>query len=123
MPVHRKVGYAYLRDHLNTGAFEPERPARVYPVHKFVAMPQCLQVPEASAPGPDAAPLEHLLFALKHEYLDLQAALLALKKIEAAPLVAQFSAAPSSRFLQQACFLWEIANEQALEAPLAKNRR
>ena len=120
MPVHRKVGYAYLRDHLNTGAFEPERPARVYPVHKFVAMPQCLQVPEASAPGPDAAPLEHLLFALKHEYLDLQAALLALKKIEAAPLVAQFSAAPSSRFLQQACFLWEIANEQALEAPLAK---
>lgn len=120
MAHHRKIGYAHLRDRLNTGALEPARPAKVYPVQKFVPLAECLQVPELSAPSADASPLEHLLFALKHEDLDLQAAILALKKIDAAPLVAQFAAAPSSRFLQQACFLWEIANHQSLDAPLAK---
>lgn len=120
MPYHRKVGYAHLRDHLNTGAFDPACPARVYPVQKLVRLADCLQVPEHAAPAADASPLEHLLFALKHEELDLQAAILALKKIDPAPLVAQFSAAPSSSYLQQACFLWEIANKQTLNAPTAK---
>lgn len=120
MAHHRKVGYAYLRDHLNTGAFEPARPAKVYPVQKLVRMADCLQVPEQAAPSADASPLDHLLFALKHEELDLQAAILALKKIDPAPLVTQFTQATSSSYLQQACFLWEIANKQTLEAPPAK---
>ncbi|UUE95330.1 hypothetical protein [Comamonas thiooxydans] len=64
--------------------------------------------------------MEHLLFALKHEELDLQAAILALKKIDPVPLVEQFSQATSSSYLQQACFLWEIANQQTLNAPPAK---
>jgi hypothetical protein len=34
--------------------------------------------------------------------------------------VEQFSQATSSSYLQQACFLWEIANQQTLNAPPAK---
>lgn len=120
MAHHRKVGYAHLRQALDTAAFESACPAKVYPVQKFVCLADCLQVPEHAAPPTNATPLEHLLFALKHEALDLQAAILALKKIEAAPLVQQFSQAPGSRYLQQACFLWELANRQALDAPEAK---
>ena len=120
MAHHRTVGYAHLRERLHTGAFATMCPAKVYPVQKLVRLAECLQVPESAAPPPDATVLEHLLFALKHEDLDLQAALLALKKMDAAPLVAQFSAAPSSRYLQQACFLWEIAHQQTLDAPPAK---
>ena len=97
MAHHRTVGYAHLRERLHTGAFATMCPAKVYPVQKLVRLAECLQVPESAAPPPDATVLEHLLFALKHEDLDLQAALLALKKMDAAPLVAQFSAAPSSR--------------------------
>ncbi len=76
MAHHRKVGYAHLRERLSTGAFEPSQPAKVYPVQKFVRLSDCVQVPEHSAPASDASALEHLLFALKHEELDLQAAIL-----------------------------------------------
>lgn len=120
MAHHRKVGYAHLRERLSTGAFEPSQPAKVYPVQKFVRLSDCVQVPEHAAPASDASALEHLLFALKHEELDLQAAILALKKIDPVPLVEQFSQATSSSYLQQACFLWEIANQQTLNAPPAK---
>lgn len=122
MPIYRTVGYAHLRHALNTGAFEPSCPARVYPVQKMLRLADCLQVPEHVAPKPDAPPLEHLLFALKHETLDLQAAILALKKIEPAPLVQQFTQASGSRYLQQACFLWELAHGQTLQAPEAKGQ-
>lgn len=120
MAQHRKVGYAYLHQALGTAAFESACPARVYPVQKFVRLANCLQVPEHAAPPADAAPLEHLLFALKHEDLDLQAAILVLQKIEASPLVQLFAQSPGSRYLQQACFLWELANQRTLDAPEAK---
>ena len=120
MPIYRTVGYAHLDHALNTGAFEPSCPARVYPVQKMLRLADCLQVPEHVAPKPDAPPLEHLLFALKHETLDLQAAILALKKIDPASLVQQFTQASGSRYLQQACFLWELAHGQTLQAPEAK---
>lgn len=119
MAHHRKVGYAYLREALGTNAFEPAYPARVYPVQKFVRLAEVLQVPESAAPAADATPLEHLLFALKHEDLDLQAAVLALQKIPAQPLVQQFAQTPGGRYLQQACFLWELAHRQKLDAPEA----
>jgi hypothetical protein len=65
------------------------------------------------APASDA-PLDHLLFALKHEGLQLQAAVLALKKIDRNDLGQAFAKSPSSAYLRQICFLWELANGDVL---------
>ncbi|MFG6416966.1 Fic family protein [Roseateles sp. DC23W] len=73
-----------------------------------------LLVPPAVAPDGDD-PLTHLLFALKHEGMNLQAAILALKKIPAQSVAQAFQRSPSSGYARIACYLWEIANGQRLE--------
>lgn len=73
-----------------------------------------LQVPAHVAPQGDDS-LEHLLFALKHEGLEMQAAILALKKIDGAQVVDAFSKSPSSHYIRQAGYLWELANKRELE--------
>jgi hypothetical protein len=75
--MHGKlIGYEFLRDLLGTSAFPCVRPARESSVTKVAALPDMLAVPVSVAPDSDA-PLDHLLFALKHEGLQLQATLLA----------------------------------------------
>ncbi len=107
------VGYEFLRTHLATGAFEPNRVAVVAPVTKVVASGDRLQVPAQVAPSTDD-PLAHLLFALKHEGLDLQAAILALKHIPASPVATAFAHSPGSAYLRQIGYLWELAHGQQL---------
>jgi hypothetical protein len=77
-------------------------------------MADVLAVPASVAPTSDA-PLEHLLFALKHEGLQLQAAILALKKMDGREVGRAFAGRPSSAYLRQICFLWEWANAKFLE--------
>lgn len=108
------VGYEFLREHLNTGAIPLARPAAIFPVTKVMAMGDYLQVPAAVAP-PGDAPLEHLLFALKHEGLEMQAAILALKRINGADVVEAFTKSPSSHYVRKVGFLWELANKRELE--------
>jgi hypothetical protein len=109
----RLVGYEFLKDVLGTTAFQKERPARVSAVTKVAEMPGFLAVPAAVAPSGDD-PLGHLQFALKHEGLDLQAAILALKRIDKHPVGQAFVNSPSSLYGRQIAFLWELANGQQL---------
>lgn len=108
------VGYEFLREALGTGAFPLARPAAVFAVTKVTPMGDYLQVPAHVAPAGED-PLEHLLFALKHEGLEMQAAVLALKKIEGARVAQAFAASPSSQYLRLAAYLWELANQRELE--------
>ncbi len=108
------IGYEYLKDLLGTSAFSLERPARVSSITKVTAMTDALAVPSSVAPTSDA-PLEHLHFALKHEGLALQAAILALKRIDGRDVGQAFQSSPSSTYLRQICYLWELANGVALE--------
>lgn len=108
------VGYEFLKDLLGTSAFSLERPARVSSVTKVTAMTDTLTIPSSVAPTSDA-PMEHLHFALKHEGLQLQAAILALKKMEGKDVGQAFKNSPSSAYLRQICFLWEMANGIPLE--------
>lgn len=77
-------------------------------------MADMLAVPPHVAPSSDA-PLEHLHFALKHEGLQLQAAILALKKVDRADVGEAYTKNTSSSYWRQICFLWELANGQILE--------
>ena len=108
------VGYEFLRERLTTGAFPLARPAAIFPVTKVTAMADYLQVPGQVAPATDA-PLEHLLFALKHEGLEMQAAVLALQRISGTDVGSTFLQSPSSAYLRQVCYLWELANGKELE--------
>lgn len=67
----RLLGYEFLRDHFKLSAFPCARPARVGSVTKVVQRADALEVPASVAPS-SQDPLEHLLFALKHEGVNLQ---------------------------------------------------
>lgn len=110
----RLIGYEFLKDLLGTSAFLLERPARVSTVTKVTVMADALAVPASVAPTSDA-PLEHLHFALKHEGLQLQAAILALKQIDRQDVGNAFQKSPSSAYVRQICYLWELANGVCLE--------
>ena len=108
------IGYEFLKDLLRTSAFPLNRPARGSSVSKVTTMTDSLAVPLTVAPTGNA-PLEHLLFALKHEGLQLQAAILALKKTDPNEVGQAFAKSPSSAYLRQICFLWELANGMLLD--------
>ena len=108
------VGYEFLREHLATNAFPLSRPAAIFPVTKVTSVANYLQVPAQVAPATDA-PLEHLLFALKHEGLEMQATVLALQKISHTDVGMAFLQSPSSTYMRQVCYLWELANGKKLE--------
>lgn len=116
----RAVGYEFLRESLETGAHPQSRPAAVYPVIKITPMADYLQVPNHVAPPVEAPALDHLLFALKHEVFDIQASILALKRINGQELTAVFEQAPSSVYIRKACYLWEIANGVELQCGRAE---
>lgn len=109
----RVLGYGFLRESLGLSAFPVRVPARVAPVTRVSRSGDFLAVPEATAPARDD-PLDHLLFALKHEGTNLQVALLALKKIPEVLVAHEFAKAPGSRFARTAAYLWEIAQGRRL---------
>lgn len=78
------VGYEFLRQHLHLSAFACTRPARIGNVTKVTQRPDRLDVPAAVAPA-SQAPLAHLLFALKHEGINLQVLAQSLPQIAADP--------------------------------------
>ncbi len=111
----RFIGYEFLRESLGLTAFAPEITAQVGRVTRVTAFGDgIIAVPQHVAPA-SADPLEHLLFALKHEDLNLQIAVLALQNISGASVAKEFIARPTSQYARLAGFLWELANDTALQ--------
>ncbi len=108
------VGYAYLKQHLRLSAFGPERAAAIAPVTRITHTPDAVLVPSHVAPASDA-PLEHLLFALKHEGIDMQLLAQSLRAIPASAMQQAIRAAPSGKYIRLACYLWETFNRHSLE--------
>jgi hypothetical protein len=65
------VGYQFLCESLGLNVFAPERPAIVKPVTRVEPTDGFLAIPRNVAPE-SGDPIEHILFALKHEGVDLQ---------------------------------------------------
>lgn len=108
------VGYEFLRRKLKLSAFPLSCPARVAPVQRILTMPNDgLQVPRAVAPKSEA-PIEHVLFALKHEDINLQVLAQAMPHIAPADVLTRLRETPSSLYARQACFLWEWFSGQEL---------
>ena len=113
------IGYEFLREKLATNAFALSRTAIIAPVSRVTDTGQLLQVPASVAPRQEDSPLAHLLFALKHEGLEMQAAILALKKIPATDVLDAFRSSPSSVYLRMTGYLWELAHRKELTCDTA----
>ncbi|WP_416772705.1 Fic family protein [Pseudomonas sp. RHF3.3-3] len=100
------AGYAWLQDGLRLSAFPLRQPARVQPVTRLERIGGTLAVPPGMAPAPDDL-LGHVLFALKHEGVNLAILAQALPQIPAAALETELHNAPNGIYIRKACFLYE----------------
>jgi len=111
------VGYEFLRESLGLSAFEPPRPALIKPVTRIEPADTFLAVPRDVAPE-SGDPLEHTLFALKHEGVNLQILAEALPKIDASSLLAGLRRQPTGGYIRTACYLWErLTGNQLTDLP------
>lgn len=115
----RYVGYEFLRESLGLKAFQQPPLARVGSVTRVSPFGEdILAIPAGVAPDGDD-PLDHLLFALKHEAMNLQTAMLTLQRIPSGALTAAFEARPTGQYTRLAAFLWEQANQAELPSAVA----
>jgi len=108
------LGYAYLHAHLRLTAFEPAQHARLGSVTRVTATADGLLVP-AQVAGKTQTLLDHVLFALKHEGVNMQVLAQALPKLPAHEMVAGICAAPTGVYIRVACFLWEFFSGTELQ--------
>ncbi|MBW8824721.1 MAG: hypothetical protein JF567_11005 [Xanthomonadales bacterium] len=100
------MGYEYVRSSLDLPIFEVSRPALVKPVTRIMASAEALGVPAAMAPA-DGDLVAHLLFALKHEGVNLQVLAGASKHLAGADLAAALAATPNGQYVRMLCSTWE----------------
>ena len=100
------IGYEFLRAQLGLAAFELVHPARVRPVSRVLDTLDELQVPRLVAPKTDLL-VDHLLFALKYEGIELQILAEALPKIAGGDLIVRLRESPTGAYIRKACCLWE----------------
>jgi hypothetical protein len=109
------VGYEYLRRSLGLPVPPVQRPATVQPVIRVgPGAHDTLAIPALVAPQGDD-PLEHLLFALKHEGTNLLVLHHVLQAIPGERMVQELRKTPTGRFLRKAGYLWEHVNGKTLD--------
>lgn len=111
------VGYAFLRESLDLPVFEIAKPAMVKPVTRITDFGHLIGVPAAVAPA-DEGLLNHLMFALKHEGINLQLLAAAMEHVTADELRDTFAKAPAGQYVRMLCSIWEhFRGQPLLEAP------
>jgi hypothetical protein len=107
------AGYACLQDKLQLSAFPLHQPARLQPVTRIERIGDTLAVPPGIAPASDDL-LGHVLFALKHEGINLTILAQALPQISAQALETELQKAPNGIYIRKACFLYEAFTGEGL---------
>ena len=108
------VGYAHLINAMGLKAIGVKTPALVQPVTRIERINGALAVPQAVAPEAGDF-LAHIIFALKHEGVNLSILAQALPRIEGQLLVEAITQSPSSGYLRKVCFLWEVYSGALLD--------
>ena len=86
----------------------------IKPVTRISMIGDCLAVPHAVALAVDSV-LEHILFALKHEGINLGILAQALEVVSADSLLRELEKAPNGLFIRKVCYLWEGSTRQRLD--------
>jgi Fic/DOC family len=111
------IGYELLASRVALRMPPLARLAKVRPVTRIEPMADLLAVPRHVAPPDTASILEHALFALKHEGLQVALLLEALRLVSAEELGSALAAQRTGIYLRKAAFLWEKAHGRALPLP------
>ena len=115
------IGYEFIAARVTdfTGLRLPpvQRPAQLRPVTRIEPLADLLAVPRHVAPADDATLLDHVLFALKHEDLQLHLLLEALRLINADELTDALAVQRTGSYLRKAAFLWEKVHGRELPLP------
>jgi hypothetical protein len=109
-----KVGYAWLAEQEAVKAPRPEQTAEVRSVTRKELIGSSIAVPATMAPVDDNL-LEHVLFALKHEGINLVILAQVLPLITEPDIRAAYDASPNSQYLRKACYLWEHFCRQRIQ--------
>ena len=102
----RLVGYAWLRERLDLPVVPVTREARAGANTRILETADAVLFPRKVAPAEGASDLTHLLFALKHEGINLAILAGALPPIGAAELQLELDRHPTSRYIRVAALLW-----------------
>ena len=117
----KNVGYAHLHEHLALGVLPPRCPARVRPVTRLTRFGEELAVPPERSPADDDL-LAHVLFALKHEGVDLAILAESLPHLPVDALVASLEASPNGIYLRRLACLYEVFVAPLPLEPAVKGR-
>lgn len=109
-----KVGYGWLAERDEVKAPVPDRYAEVRSVTRIEVIGHCTAVPVSVAPAGDGL-LGHVLFALKHEGINLAIMAQVLPLISETELRTAYDAIPTSQYLRKACYLWEHFTGREIE--------
>lgn len=101
------LGYSQLHKQMGLTTFEPAQHARLGAFTRVTKVPHGLLVP-AQVANKTQTLLDHVLFALKHEGVNMQVLAQALPKVPAQDMLAAITAAPTGVYIRVACFLWEF---------------
>ncbi len=115
-------GYAYLTEKFNLRCLSLTSTAQISTgVNKLVRLPGQLLVPPRMAPAP-ADVLGHLVFALKHEGVNLEMLAQVLPSVDAAVLQKAVDETPSSAVIRKLAWLWEEFSQRRLRYDKAVGR-
>lgn len=112
----RSAGYAFLHDRLSISAIPVNRPAKVQPVTRIEEIGRTLAVPQRLAPS-EGDLLGNVLFALKHEGINLSILAQALPQIPVEDFTLALQGAPNGVYVRKACFLREGFTGEAIPQP------
>lgn len=115
----RNVGYALFQERLRITAVPVVRPALVQPTTRIEEIAHTLAVPSKMAPDADDL-LGNILFALKHEGINLSILAQVLPCVAVVDLEATLARSPNGVYIRKACYLWEAftGNEIKQQAPV-----
>lgn len=111
------AGYQHLIEVHALPCLSPAVPARVEAVQRVIRGEDSLLIPPGVAPPADAPPVEHVLFALRHEGVDMAVidALAAAGVLTAPDVHAAAKAAPNGLYARRLAYLWELLTGHEIE--------
>lgn len=107
------IGYEFLLSKIAKPMMPLERPARIAPVTRIEPRADVLAIPQHVAPT-ETDILSHVLFALKHEEINIPILHEALSLVPPEEMLAALLGQPASGYVRQACFFWEKATNRSL---------
>jgi hypothetical protein len=108
------IGYGHLAGMEEIKTPFPAQTAEIRSVTKKELIGSVIAVPASLAPGEDTI-LAHILFALKHEGINLSILAQALPLVPEAEMRDTYDKSPTGQYIRKACFLWEHVTGQQIQ--------